>query len=129
MDVLPAGPLPPNPTDLIESQPMAEIVGQAESEYDLVVIDTPPTSVVSDAIPLVVMVGGVIVVARIGKTTRQTFLKLQSQLANIGAPVLGAVANSLDRGTEDEYGYGYGYGHRNGRAGEPALSRQPVVGR
>ena len=69
MDIVVSGPIPPNPTDLIESERMREIIREAEHDYDLVVIDTPPTSVVSDAIPLVKEVSGVIVVARLGKTT------------------------------------------------------------
>jgi len=48
-----AGPLPPNPTDILESPQMDDVLDAASSKYDLVVIDTPPTSVVPDAIPLV----------------------------------------------------------------------------
>ena len=61
IDVIVAGPVPPNPIDLIESRRMQEIVQQVEAEYDLVVIDSAPMSVVSDAIPLAKQVNGVIV--------------------------------------------------------------------
>ena len=120
IDVLFAGPLPPNPTDLLESERMHELVDRAEEEYDLVVIDTPPTSVVSDAIPLVSRVGGVIVVGRLGKSTREGVTRLRNQLANLDAPTLGVVVNGLGAGDSDAYGYGYGYGYGPERQDAPA---------
>jgi capsular exopolysaccharide synthesis family protein len=118
MNVLPAGPLPPNPVDLIESKRMRELVRQAQSDYDLVVIDTPPTSVVSDAIPLVKQVSGVIVVVRLGQSTREAVLHLRDQLEHLGAPTLGVVVNALSR--DGAYGYGYGYGYAEGNSDGPA---------
>jgi len=109
IDVLFAGPLPPNPTDLLESERMHELVSCAERDYDLVVIDTPPTSVVSDAIPLVARVGGVIVVGRLAKSTREGVTHLRNQLQNLDAPMLGVVVNAIGSDAEG-YGYGYGYG-------------------
>jgi succinoglycan biosynthesis transport protein ExoP len=112
LHVLPSGPIPPNPTDLIESDRMRQIIKALERAYDLVVIDTPPTSIVSDAIPLVNEVSGVLVVGRIGQTTRDAARHLHSQLENLNADVLGVVINSIGRGTRyGGYGYGYGYGY------------------
>lgn len=110
LDVLASGPLPPNPTDLIESERMRQVLGAVSERYDLVVIDTPPTSVVSDAIPLVKSSDGVLVVSRLGKTTRDSLAHLRDQLNNLGAYVLGVVVNSVGRGGASGYGYGYGYG-------------------
>ena len=109
MDVVVAGPLPPNPVDLIESERMRAVLSEAEEHYDLVVIDTPPTSVVSDAIPLIRQVSGVVVVTRLGKSTRESVAHLRKQLEHLNAPTLGVVVNAFkaDRGA---YGYGYGYG-------------------
>ena len=73
MHVLASGPIPPNPTDLIESDRMHSLIRTAEQQYDLVVIDTPPTSVVSDAIPLIKQVSGVIVVSRLNRKAFFTF--------------------------------------------------------
>ncbi len=110
LDLLLAGPLPPNPSDLLESDRMRQVLAQAEDRYDLVVVDTPPTSIVSDAIPLINQVGGVIVVGRLGKTTREAATHLRNQLRNLDAPVLGVVVNGI--GSEaGSYGYGYGYGY------------------
>jgi Mrp family chromosome partitioning ATPase/capsular polysaccharide biosynthesis protein len=109
MDVVVAGSIPPNPIDLLESERMRRVIQEAMSRYDLVVLDTPPTAVVSDAIPLVREVDGVIVVARVGKTNREAVVHLRDQLTNLDAPVLGIVVNGVrSRGA---YGYGYGSGY------------------
>jgi len=105
MDVVVAGPLPPNPVDLIESDRMRTVLREAEERYDLVVVDTPPTSVVSDAIPLIREVSGVIVVMRLGKSTRESVGHLRKQLEHLDAPILGVVVN----GFKADGGYGYGY--------------------
>ncbi len=106
LDVILAGPVPPNPADLLESQRMRKLIEEAERDYDLVVIDTPPTFVVPDAVPLVKQVSGVIVVARLGLTMRDTARKLRDQLGNLGAPTLGLVVNSVQH-WRDRYGYVY----------------------
>src|SRR4051794_616565 len=111
LSVLASGPIPPNPTDLIESDRMRQVLKAVSEKYDLVVIDTPPTSVVSDAIPLVKNVDGVLVVARLGKTTRDASVHLRDQLNNLGAYVLGVVVNSVTRQSMSGYAYGYGYGY------------------
>jgi receptor protein-tyrosine kinase len=123
MDVIVSGPIPPNPTDLIESARMRDLLARAQEEYDLVVVDTPPTSIVSDAIPLVSEVSGVLAVCRLGKTTRESALHLASQLQRLDANVLGVVVNAVGRGRRGSYGYGYGYGSGYGYGAED--SRRP----
>jgi capsular exopolysaccharide synthesis family protein len=121
MDVIVSGPLPPNPTDLLDSDQMRRLLREAEAEYDLVVIDTPPTSVVSDAIPLVNQVSGVIVVTRLGKSLREAVRHLRNQLTNLDAPLLGVVINEI-RSDDRAYGYAYGYEYErasvNGKGAE-----------
>lgn len=114
-DVLVAGPLPPNPADLLESDRMRDLLSEAEDDYDFVVIDTPPTAVVPDAIPLVPLVGGVIVVGRVGQSTRDAVVHLRNQLQNLDAPTLGVVANALKSGVGG-YGYAYGYAYGSDQA-------------
>jgi polysaccharide biosynthesis transport protein len=122
LDALLAGPLPPNPSDLLESDRMRGLLALAEEQYDLVVVDTPPTSVVSDAIPLVTQVGGVIVVGRLAKTTRDAAMHLRNQLRNLDAPILGVVVNAV--GSESEaYGYAYGYGANYGAEKDDSRGR------
>ena len=108
-DLIPAGAEPPNPFDLIASARMTAIIADARERYDLVVIDTPPVSVVSDSMPLMQQVDGVIVVARLGHTTRDGLKRLTSTMEDMTAPLLGIVVNGLEA-SERGYGYGYGYG-------------------
>jgi succinoglycan biosynthesis transport protein ExoP len=109
LDVIVAGAPPPNPAELIESQMMSEVLAQLGESYDLVIIDTAPLGVVSDAFPLLRKVDGVLVVARMGKSTRDSVEQLREQLLRLEAPVLGFVANGVKVGRGGKYGYGYGY--------------------
>ncbi len=105
VDVITAGPLPPNPAELIESQRMRKLIQWGEKHYDRVIIDTPPAAVVADAIPLVPMVSGVVILVRLGHSHRDAVERLRTQLANVNAPVLGVVLNgSVSRRSEYEYG-------------------------
>ncbi len=124
IEVLLSGPLPPNPSDLLESDRMRELIASAERDYDLIVIDTPPMAVVSDAIPLLKEVGGVIVVGRLGRTTRDAAARLHDQLENLACHVLGIVVNGL---RSDAAGYGYGYGTTYGEQFD-ASAQQKVAG-
>ncbi|HEV2773616.1 MAG TPA: hypothetical protein VGV57_12475, partial [Thermoleophilaceae bacterium] len=83
-------------------------------------------AIVSDAIPLLTMVGGVIVVSRLGQTTRDAVRHLRSHLDHLEAPVLGVVINSVDSGA-GYYGSGYGYGYGRPPGGGPngASAKQP----
>lgn len=95
MDVLLGGKPPRNAAELIDSQRMIELLATAERDYDLVVLDTPPVLMVSDAIPLMGQVGAVLVVARVGRTTGDEMNSLRQQLDKIGAPTVGVVANHV----------------------------------
>jgi tyrosine-protein kinase len=103
VDVLVAGPVPPNPAELIESQRMSNLLAWAEENYDRVIIDTPPAAVVADAVSLFSQVGGVVVVARLQKSPRDDAEHLRDQLTNTGAPVLGLVINGVGAPSESNY--------------------------
>jgi len=115
LDAIVAGVQPPNPAELIESQTMRDVLSQLTERYDLVVIDTAPLGVVSDAFPLLREIDGAIVVARLGKTTRDSAVHLREQLDRLEAPVLGVVPNGVKVRRGGKYGYGY-YGGDYGRA-------------
>jgi capsular exopolysaccharide synthesis family protein len=109
-DVLVAGATPPpNPGELIESRAMVNLLDQAKIRYDLVVIDTPPLTAVSDAFPLLKKVDGVIIVGRVGRNRRDVAERLHETLTGAGAPLLGVIANGFKSGRRGGYGYGYGY--------------------
>jgi capsular exopolysaccharide synthesis family protein len=104
VDVITAGPLPPNPAELIESQRMRKLIQWGEKNYDRVIIDSPPAAVVADAIPMVPMVSGVVIVVRLGHSQRDAVGHLATQLANVNAPVLGVVLNgSVSRRSDYAY--------------------------
>jgi tyrosine-protein kinase len=107
--VITAGLIPPNPAELIESRAMTDLLSALAELYDQVIIDSPPSSAVSDAIPLVRQVSGVVVVSRIGFTTRDAARHLRDQLVNLGAPTLGVVANAVPSKGRRSYRYAYGY--------------------
>jgi capsular exopolysaccharide synthesis family protein len=108
LDVIVAGAVPPNPVELLESEKMAALLKELEANHDFVVIDTSPTSIVPDAFPLMKHVSGVIVVGRLGKSTRDEVEHLHGELQRLRAPVLGVVANAVTRTRSGQHGY-YGY--------------------
>lgn len=126
LDVIPAGAIPPNPTELVESQRMKDLIVQAEEEYDFVIIDTPPVLVVSDAIPLISVVSGVLAVSGLGVSTRVAAEDLAEQLERLGAPTLGVVANFAEHTGRSYEGYGYGRppGLEMTMPDQPAAARQ-----
>ncbi len=94
LDVLTAGSmLPTNPAELIESRPMEALLGQVKAEYDLVIIDAPPLTTVSDAFPLLARVDGVAIVGRVGRSKREAAERLAQILTDSGARLLGIIAN------------------------------------
>jgi capsular exopolysaccharide synthesis family protein len=106
LTLLPSGPQPPNTVKALASDRMREVIATGERDYDLVVLDTPPLATVSDAVPLLKEVDGVIPVARLGTTMRDGATALRRMLTELDAPVVGIVVN----GTSALAGYGYSYG-------------------
>ena len=107
--IITAGATPPNPAELVESRAMIELLSALSERFDLVIIDSPPTSVVSDAMPLMRLVSGVVIVSRIGVTTRDAARHLREQLRKLKAPTLGVIANSVSLKRDGYYQYGNGY--------------------
>jgi len=93
LTVLPSGPLPPNPTELLESERMRELLEGLHTDFDMVVIDSPPLGLLSDAMTLVRQVSGVVVVAAIGRAGKKELHEFAGRLTRLHANVLGAVAN------------------------------------
>ncbi|MGN6170240.1 MAG: polysaccharide biosynthesis tyrosine autokinase, partial [Solirubrobacteraceae bacterium] len=112
LDVLVAGTPPPNPSELIESQAMAELLSWASENYQLVIVDTPPLAVVSDTISLLGRVDGVLVVSQLGKNSRDAAASLRERLKGINAPLLGVIANRVKTPRKSGLGYPYPGHHR-----------------
>jgi len=124
--VLTAGPIPPNPAELMGTTRILELLESLQSSADLVIIDSPPLVPVTDALVLAGRVDGVLVVVGAGQPRRRDLGRAVDLLEQAEAPILGAVLNAT---TAHYHGYGYGYGDRRygysaGKGSKPkALSR------
>jgi len=126
LDVLFAGTLPPNPSELMESSTMKSLLADVRDTYEFVVIDSPPITAVSDAFPLLLSVDGVIVVARLGQDRRFTE-RAHDIFQEVGAPMLGIVVNGSKARESDPYTYSYAAGVQQGSMKERNEARPPAV--
>ena len=104
LDVVVAGPPSQSATRLVESDEMERLLDEAEVAYDMVIVDSPPAGLISDAVALLSMIEAAVVVCRIGSTTREQVLWLHTQLDQIHAKVLGVVANFAPVKIDQYYG-------------------------
>ncbi len=121
--VLPTGPLPPNPSILLGSQRMKQVVDRTEELADILVIDSPPVNLASDATTLATLVDGVLLIIRAGSTRRDEAARAIESLRQVNARVLGAVLTHVPMASKSYYAY-YRY---NDTAPLPAARR--VLGR
>lgn len=108
LEVLTAGPVPPNPSELLSSQRMQSLIDGVREVYDLVVLDVPPMLQVTDTQVLSSNLDGVILVVRQGVTQKAAIRRAVEMLKISQANVLGYVMNDV---YDDDAGYGYGYGY------------------
>lgn len=99
------GPLPPNPAELLGSRRFAELIGQMREAFDYVLIDSPPTELVSDPVILAAQGDGVLLVLDSQKTRRGSLRKSKHSLEAVGANILGTVVNKTKGGKSDNYNY------------------------
>ena len=94
LDILPSGPIPPIPAELLSSDAMKELMEQALEEYHVILFDSPPVNTLSDAQILSNLVDGVVIVVNSGKTKRETGIKALEALKSANAKLLGVVLNN-----------------------------------
>ena len=104
--VLPAGPRPPNPAELLSSSRMEALMGELRQRFDHVVVDSPPVLLVTDSTILSTLVDGVVLVAESGMTPPGALVRAHRTLVIAGGRVLGVVVNKVDA---RKGGYYYGY--------------------
>jgi len=107
--VLPAGPIPPSPSELLASQAMRELLERCRNEFDHVLIDTPPVLSVTDAVSLSVDVDAAVLVVRSAGTMKPALRRACELLRQVKANILGVVLNAVDMKSEDSYYYRYHY--------------------
>ncbi len=113
LSVLVGGTSTANPPALLERPAMAELLRSLSDEHEHVLVDAPPPLAVSDALPLLTTVDGIVIVARAAHTRRVSARRLSEMLArSSSAPVLGIVANGVARADLEKYGLSSGYGQR-----------------
>jgi capsular exopolysaccharide synthesis family protein len=113
--VLPAGQIPPNPSELLGSRAMQELIERLQREFDYVLFDAPPLLPVTDAAILSKKASGAIVAVASGKTHKGQLAAAVTSLENVGAPIAGFVITMMPVRGPGAYGYGrYGYGYGYG---------------
>ncbi|MDE3296919.1 CpsD/CapB family tyrosine-protein kinase [Lacticaseibacillus rhamnosus] len=111
LSVITSGPIPPNPSELLNSKRMANLLNWARENYDIIVLDAPPVLAVSDVQVLVPKTDGVVVVANMGKTLKGDLRRTVEVLKLANAKILGSVERVKAKHGDRGYGYGYGYGY------------------
>jgi polysaccharide biosynthesis transport protein len=123
--LLPSGPLPPNPADLLSSGRIRKLIGEARDAFDLVVIDGPPTIGLADAPLLASAAENALFVVESGKTRTRAAVEALNRLEATGARILGAI---LTKSTESAGGYGsYGYGYHYGYGAKGRLRKTEIL--
>lgn len=127
--VLPSGHTPPNPSELLGSHLMRDVLERLRSLFDVVIIDAPPLLPVTDAAILANISDGAIIIARWGKTTREQLASATQSVLQADGRVLGTVMNfvpTTGRRYGRKYGYGYGYGAGYESTPQAPASPEPV---
>ena len=105
--VLPCGPLPPNPAEILMSQRFRTVLEELGKRYDRIILDSPPVQIVTDAVVLSRQTDGVMLVVRAGKTLRDDIRRAERSIRNVGGRIIGVIVNAL--GPDERSGHYYSY--------------------
>jgi len=108
LSVIPTGPIPPNPAELLSSQRLQQAISTLRASYRFVVIDSPPILAATDAVILSVVCDGVLIVVRSGETPKDALIRVRDLLASVKCRMLGVLLNAVDVSAPDYY-YSYRY--------------------
>ncbi len=131
--ILPSGTCPPNPSELLGSRAMADLLGSLRDRFDMVIIDTPPLLPVTDAAVVAAHADGSILVVRYGRTSIGQVRSALQALQAVEARVFGYVLNMMPTKGSRRKDYYYYYGYRNGdkkrttRKAAPVQPTEPVL--
>ncbi|MBI3008595.1 MAG: CpsD/CapB family tyrosine-protein kinase [Candidatus Omnitrophica bacterium] len=109
LDLLPSGPVPPDPGRLVESQKIKDIINSLKEAYDIVIIDTPPAIAVNDAIILGAVADGVLCVIESQRTTFSMVEHVREVMVNAGINLIGVVLNKFKAHRTGYYHYYYNH--------------------
>ena len=108
LDILPSGPIPPFPAEMLSSEAMGSLLMRCREIYSYIVIDSPPILSVTDGVVLARQADAVVLVVRHGKSSKHVVRRARDLLLRSGAPITGIVLNAVDLNSPEYYGY-YGY--------------------
>ena len=111
--LLPSGPIPPNPAELLGSVQMSNLLKILGEKFTHVVVDSPPIASFTDGVLIASMVDGVLLVVHAGKSSRQVVRRSRQLLQDIGVKIFGVVLNNVNLNSQDNYYYYQSYYHRN----------------
>jgi capsular exopolysaccharide synthesis family protein len=111
LHVLTAGPVPPNPAELIGSEQMLRLISIASECFTHVVVDSPPIAAFTDGVLIAAMVEGVLLVVHSGKSSRRVVGRARKLLMDVGARIIGVVLNRADTAAHGDYYYNSYYSH------------------
>ena len=118
LEYIPSGPIPPNPSELLGADRMQGLIEEIKERYDRIIIDSSPVGAVTDPVILSRLVEGVILVIKVGKTSRDLLTNTLARLKDVQARILGAVLNDINVGRDGYYYYQYYYHSYYGDNGE-----------
>lgn len=113
LNLLPSGPIPPNPAELIGSEQMSALLKTMQNNFTHVVVDSPPIASFTDGVLIASMVDGVILVVHSGKSSRQIVRRARQFLQDVGAKIFGVVLNNVNLRSQNDYYYYQTYYHRD----------------
>lgn len=119
--VLPCGPLPPNPAELLMSQRFQVVLDELAQRFDRLILDSPPVQVVTDAVVLSKKTDGVILIVKSGKTLREDIKRSAREIRAVDGKIFGVIVNGFELDSRSGYYYSY-YGYREQPAPEPQQS-------
>ena len=120
LDLICSGPIPPNPSELLSSRRVPDLIAAVRDRYDLVIFDTPPIIAVTDAAVLSPHVHGVFLVIKAGQTSKRICMRAKTLFEKVNANLLGAVMNNIK--ADSSYGYEYYYHYYGETSGKKAGS-------
>lgn len=113
LHLLPSGPIPPNPAELIGSEQMSDLLKTMQRNFTHVIVDSPPIASFTDGVLIASMVDGVILVVHAGKSSRQVVRRSRQLLQDVGAKVFGVVLNNVNLRAHDNSYYYQNYYHNS----------------
>ncbi|KMT60361.1 putative capsular polysaccharide biosynthesis protein [Listeria fleischmannii 1991] len=105
--LLPTGPLPPNPLEVISSDTLKELIAAISEDFDYVFIDTPPVRILSDSRVVATLCDGVIFVVKNGETKMQELKEAKEAISKTGTPIIGAILNGYTYNKKAKSSYVY----------------------